>query len=356
MKAAVTTFLLMIVLAGAWWLFGQGGEQSAPGRPFGPPGGRAVAVEVEPVRRETVIDSIEAIGTARANESVVVTADVTDTVRRINFSDGEAVTKGTVLVELTNAEEEAQLAEARANLNDAWRQLKRLTDLDAQGIAATSDVDAARALVEGAQARLNSVLARLEDRLIRAPFEGVLGFRQVSPGTLVTPGTEITTLDDVSVIKLDFTVPETQLFAVQPQQTVRARSVGIADREFVGTLQTIGTRVDPVTRAVFVRATIPNDEKILKPGMLMNVSIVTREAEAFVISEAALIEGPNRVSVYVIDGEKRARKQDIVIASRRRGKVEVISGLEEGDMVVTRGTVKLSDGVLVSLPGDTPLG
>jgi len=338
-------------------MFGPAAERKGPpGRPMGPPGGRAVAVEVAPVQRETVIDSIEAIGTAGANESVVITADVTDTVRRVNFTDGQSVKAGTVLVELTIAEEEAQLAEARANLNDARRQLKRLTDLGEQGIAATSDVDAARALVEGSQARLNSVLARLEDRLIRAPFDGELGFRVVSPGTLVTPGTQITTLDDVSVIKLDFTIPETQLSALRPQQKVRARSAGIPDREFIGTVQTVGSRVDPVTRAVFVRATIPNEDKLLKPGMLLNVSIVTREAEAFVISEAALIEGPNRVSVYVIDGERRARKQDIVITSRRAGKVEVASGLEAGDLVVTRGIVKLVDGMLVSLPGDSPLG
>lgn len=356
MKAAVTTTVLIIAVAAAWWLFGPESDQAAPGRPYGPPGGRAVAVEVEAVQRETVIDSIEAIGTARANESVVITADVTDTVRRVNFKDGQSVSTGTVLVELTNVEEEAQLAEARANLNDARRQLRRLTDLGEQGIAAESDVDAARALVEGAQARLNSVLARLEDRLIRAPFDGVLGFREVSPGTLVTPGTEITTLDDVSVIKLDFTIPETQLAAVRAEQSVNARSAGIVDREFVGIVQTVGTRVDSVTRAVSVRATIPNEDALLKPGMLMNVSIVTREAEAFVISEAALIEGPNRVSVYVIDGERRARKQDIEVASRRRGKVEVTSGLEEGDFVVTRGIVKLSEGMLVSLPGDSPLG
>jgi membrane fusion protein (multidrug efflux system) len=200
------------------------------------------------------------------------------------------------------------------------------------------------------------VLARLEDRLVRAPFDGVLGFRQVSPGTLVTPGTQITTLDDVSVIKLDFTIPETQLAAVRAEQEVRASSAGIPDRVFVGTVRTVGSRVDPVTRAVAVRAIIPNADNLLKPGMLMNVNIVTREAEAFVISEAALIEGPSRVSVYVIDSESRARKQDIEVASRRRGKVEVISGLDEGDFVVTRGTVKLSDGVLVSLPADTPLG
>jgi membrane fusion protein (multidrug efflux system) len=136
-------------------------------------------------------DAVEAIGTAQANESLVLTAKVTDTVRRVNFEDGQYVEADTVLIELTNEEEEALLDEARANLEDAENQLRRLEDLSRQGLSAESELDVARSRTAASAARLETVLARLRDRLILAPFSGLLGFRDVSPGTLVTPATAL---------------------------------------------------------------------------------------------------------------------------------------------------------------------
>jgi len=227
-KKIIIILVAIGALIGAYSYFGQQ-EKPAGGRPrFGGP----VQVVAEPVVLQPLVKVIEALGTARANESVILTASLNETVRRVNFEDGDFVEAGTILVELSNEEEEAQLAEARANLNEARRQLARLEDLDKQGIAATSDVDGARSLAEAAEARLNSVIARLDDRLIRAPFGGVLGFREVSPGTLLMSGTAITTLDDVTQIKLDFTVPETNLNLMKPGSKIFARSASWGDREF----------------------------------------------------------------------------------------------------------------------------
>src|SRR5262245_6974290 len=229
MKNALLIVLAFALGGGVVWYVtkdrgGNGGAApsfpaAAGGRPAGgPPGGfggggrpqaQAPLVTVGKVRRDSIFDVVEALGTAQANESVTLTAKVTDTVRRVNFEDGDYVDAGTVLIELTNQEEEALLAEARANLDDAESQLRRLTDLSGRGLTSASELDVARSRAGATQARLNSIVARLRDRLIQAPFSGVLGFRQVSPGTLLSPNTPITSIDDISVIKLDFTVPET---------------------------------------------------------------------------------------------------------------------------------------------------
>jgi membrane fusion protein (multidrug efflux system) len=315
-------------------------------------GGRSVPlVGVTLVRRETVFDSVQAIGTAQANESLTVTAKVTDTVRAVDFEDGDYVEAGDVLVQLTNREEEALLAEARANLDDAEVQLARIENLAQQGLVPESELDTARSRAEATRARLDTELARLSDRLILAPFSGVLGFRQVSPGTLLQPNTPITTLDDISIIKLDFTVPETFFGAVAPGSRVFARSASYPDREFEGEVRTVGSRVDPVTRAIQVRAHIPNDDQALRPGMLLTVSIVMAERISLVVPEHAVYQIQDRHYVYVVGDDLVARERQIEAGERRFGSVEVVGGLEEGERVVTEGIVKLRDGAAVRLTG-----
>ncbi|MBD3646883.1 MAG: efflux RND transporter periplasmic adaptor subunit, partial [Pseudomonadales bacterium] len=159
-------------------------------------GSGATIVVTEPARIETIIDEVESIGTAQANESVSLTAKVTDTVSKVHFTDGMYVEEGDILLELTNSEETAMLSEAQTALDEATRQYNRVRNLINQNLASEQQLDEARARVETAEARLEAIVARLDDRLIRAPFNGVLGFRRVSPGTLVTQNTVVTTLDD----------------------------------------------------------------------------------------------------------------------------------------------------------------
>jgi membrane fusion protein (multidrug efflux system) len=268
----------------------------------------------------------------------------------VNFEDGDYVEAGSVLIELTNQEEEAALAEARANLEDVESQLRRLEDLSSRGLTAASELDVARSRAAANRARLNSVVARLSDRLILAPFSGLLGFRQVSPGTLLSPNTPITSIDDISVIKLDFTVPETFLGTMVPGARIVAKSVSFPGREFEGTVRTVGSRVDPVTRAITVRALVENADRALRPGMLLTVEVVTAERNALVVPESAVFQVQNRAYVYVADGDT-ARQQQIEVGSRRFGVVEVLGGLEEGDLVVVEGTVKLRDGAKMRYEG-----
>lgn len=316
-------------------------------------GGRGDPVTVEAVvaGNQVLADTIEALGTTFANESLTLTSKVTDTVGKVRFEDGQFVEAGTVLVELTNEEEQALLAEAQASLRDALNQRNRLKNLRASNVISASNLDEAEARVDGAQARLNTIVARLQDRLVRAPFSGLLGFRQVSEGTLITPGTAIATLDDVSTIKLDFTVPEAALATLERDQPIAARSAAYGDREFNGLVSSIGSRVDPVTRAVVVRALIENSDRALRPGMLMTVRLTTRERTALVVPEGSVIQVGSEAFVFKINDQDKATRQVVQTGVRRRGLVEILGGINAGERIITEGIIKVRDGVPVRWEG-----
>ncbi len=338
------------ILAAALAACGGGGA-AAPGR-GGP--GKPVEVAVAPVQRKAWTDVIEALGTAKANESLALTAKVTETVDRVNFTDGQHVEAGMVLVELSGRAEVANLEEARVTLREAEQQYARQKGLAEAGTIPRSQLDTLKATRDAAAARMQSIRARLGDRVITAPFDGVLGFRKVSAGTLVTPGTEITTLDDISVIKLDFTVPEVYLSSLAPGLAVSARSAAWPDKRFDGTITTIDSRVDPVTRAIIVRAALPNPEALLRPGMLLSVEVASAPRETLVLPEIAIGSIGAQQFVYRVEADGSARQVRIRLGGRRAGEVEVLEGLEEGQSVVTDGLVKMRDGIKVLAKAPQP--
>jgi membrane fusion protein (multidrug efflux system) len=333
---AVVVLLILAGAVGYVVLDPFGEESAAAARPGDPSARAATLVALAHAEEREIVESVEAIGTARANESVTITAKVTETVRGVRFEDGDYVEAGAVLVELTDAEETALLAEARAALDDAERQLARLDGLVAQGSAPVSQRDEADARAKGARARLRAVEARLGDRLIRAPFAGILGFRQVSPGTLVTPNMAITTIDDISRIKLVFEIPETYLSAIRPGLDIDATAAAWPDETFRGTVATVDSRVDPATRAITVRGHLDNPERLLRPGMLLTVDLVTSRDRVVVIPESALLQSRDERFVYTV-ADGRARRVDVEIGRRRPGIVEIVSGLEPGTPVITEG-------------------
>lgn len=310
-------------------------------------------VVVEPAAFRVIREEVEAIGTTFANESITLTAQVTDTISVIRFEDGQFVNGGDVLVELTNSEETALLAESEANRNDAATQFARLENLGKDGSVPLSEVDEASSRLAAEEARYESVLARLNDRLIRAPFSGLLGFRQVSTGTLLSPGTPITTLDDISIIKLDFSIPEVYLSLVEPGMELQATSSAFPDTPFNATVRTIGSRVDPVTRSAVVRAHIDNPERLLRPGMLLTVRLTTERREALMVPETAMLQRASRAYVYTVDNGTATMVQ-IENGVRYHGWVEVLSGLSAGTPVIAEGVIKIRDGSAVTT-GSQPI-
>lgn len=333
----------LLILLGAT-LAGCGGSSAPSGRGGGAPPAVVTTTTLAPVAWS---DAIEALGTAQAKESVTLTAKVTETVDSVNFEDGQFVRAGHVLVDLSGGAEAAQLREEQAAFQEAQQQLDRQAGLVEKGTIARSQLDTQVAARDAAKARMDTIRARLKDRVITAPFDGVLGFRRVSQGTLVSPGTVIATLDDIRTIKLDFPVPESFLANVATGQTIVAQSAAWPGVDFEGTVRAVDSRVDPVTRAVTVRAEIANPEARLRPGMLLAVRLLKPAREALVLPELALVQVGTRAYVFKVGADDKVAQVEVEVGARRRGEVEIVGGLAPGDRVVVEGTVKLRDGATV---------
>jgi len=298
-------------------------------------------------------DSLEALGTAQANESIAITAKVSDVVTRLAFDSGERVRAGQLLVDMNSSAQRADVAAAAATLRDAEQQLRRGSELARQQLIAQGQLDTLRANRDAAAAALASRRAAVADRTLIAPFAGVLGLRRVSVGALVAPGAIITTLDDDSRIKLDFTVPESALSSLARGQEIGARSDAWPGVAFEGTVADIDSRVDPDTRAVTVRALLPNPDGRLRAGMLLRVAVRLPQRQALVLPEIAVQQEGSQASVFRVGAGDTVALVPVTLGSRDAGKVEVASGLKAGDRIVVEGIVKLHDGssIVEAKPG-----
>lgn len=319
-------------------------------------------VIVQEVKRDRFVDRVEALGTLRANESVELTATVSETVTSIRFEDGQRVTAGDILAEMTSQEEHAQLEEARSTVSEARKQYNRVRPLAQRGAASQSLLDQRRREYETAQARLLAIESRLQDRLIIAPFDGVVGLRKISVGAFIEPGDVITTLDDDRVMKLDFALPAVHLANLQPGLQIEARTPAFPGRRFAGTVASVDSRIDAATRAIAARAILPNPQRLLKPGLLMTISLQKNPREVLVVPEEALVPTGGENDVFVVDPTADApvaERRRVVIGARRVGEVEIRAGLTAGEFVVIHGTLRVRPGQPVAVTaiagGDVPL-
>jgi membrane fusion protein, multidrug efflux system len=327
----------------------QGGKNGTKGGSSGTAMNQAaVGVVVAPVRRERLSLEIEALGTAHANESVDVTAKVSNLVTVVRFDEGQQVRRGDLLVELDGAQARAELAIAEAAVTESRSQYKRSRELYTTKALSEAQLDQIEAALKANEARVLVAQAKLGDTMIRAPFAGRVGLRRVSVGSLVNPGAVITTLDDTSTIKLDFTVPETYFPALAPGLAITAGSVAYPGRPFEGKVSSVDSRVDPSTRSVTVRALVPNPQGLLKPGMFLTVRVSRGSTDALLVPEQALVPEQGDVFVFVVKGDS-VEKRLIRTGQRRVGDVQVVQGLAAGEQVVSEGTQKLRDGARVKI-------
>lgn len=316
-----------------------GGNRSAP------------LVKVEAVTQQQFVDRIDAIGTALANEQVTLAAPVTERLTRVNFTDGGFVRAGQVIATLAQGQETAQLADAGARAREAEQQLGRLQQLKQRGFATNSAVDAQTALASSARAQAAEARASIGDRVIRAPFSGWVSLRNISQGAVVTSGTTIATVSDISEVKLDFAVPETLLSSIKQGQSISAVAAAWPDRTFAGQVRSIDPVINPATRAVTVRAVLANPDLSLKPGMLMTVAVESAARTAPSIPELALVGDGDRSFVYVLGADNKVKRTSVRAGARQNGRVEIVEGVRPGMRVVTEGVVKLADGMAVRLAG-----
>lgn len=338
----ITIILLIAAVAVVYFLGIADPNAGKEERPQNP-----VPVRVQTVQMSEYRDVIEALGTAQANESIVVTAQAQDIVMAVYFDDGDVVKAGDVLVELDSREETARVRELKFRLAEANRQYQRLVDLRRQNAASQQQLESQDVTVKEIIASLEVAETQLAQKRIVAPFDGRLGIRHVSVGSLVSPGQQITTLDDVNPIKLDFNVPELFFASLKVGQEVVARSGAYPGEEFRGEIRSIDSRVDPLTRSILVRAILPNKENKLRPGMLLRVNLLRSVDEAIILPEKAIVPINDQMFVYVIDDQLIAHQKPVTIGRRKPGIVEIIDGIKPGDKVVTEGMIRLRNGVSV---------
>ncbi len=321
----------------------QGDEGQERDRP--PP-----LVKVEPANAMRFVEKIDAVGTANANEQVTLSAPVTERIVRLGFDDGAFVRRGQMVAVLAQGQQNAQLSEAQARAREASQQLARIETLRQRGFATKSSLDQQQALASQARAQAAGAQAAIGDRVVTAPFSGWVSLRNISAGAVVQAGSEIATISDLSSIKLDFSVPETMLSAIRPGLAIEALSAAYSDQPFRGQIATVDPVVDPNTRAVKVRARLPNPDRRLKPGMLLRVAIETAPRTSLSVPELSVVgEGDSRF-VYVVD-KGQAKRMPVQTGIRSAGRVEIVGGLQPGQQVVTEGVVKLADGMKVRLAG-----
>jgi membrane fusion protein (multidrug efflux system) len=288
--------------------------------------------------------AVEALGNARANEAVEIRPEITARLTAIMLKEGELVEAGTVLAELENVEPLADLAAARATLVETESQYQRLKQLFKTQAVSESQLQQLEARREADRAALAAAQARVEDTVIKAPFAGRLGLRRVSAGSIVSPSTVITTLDDTSSIKLDFDIPEIYLSRIGEGLFLQARSAAWPGVEFVGTVASVDSRVDPVSRTVTVRALIRNEEGRLRSGMFLTVTLLKENTVALMVPEQALVPDRSTQSVLVVGADGMVEQRQVKTGRRRPGEVEILAGLEEGEIVVSEGTQKARPG------------
>ena len=326
-------------------------EDGAQGGRFGgerPPTG----VVTEVLVAQPIIDEIEALGTARANESVEIRPRLSSIVTRIHFEEGQPVNAGDLLVELENSEMRANLAVAEAALSESRSIYERSRSLINTQAISESNLETLRAAMQVDEATVEAAKARIENTYIRAPFDGTIGLRRVSPGGFVDSNTVITTLDDTKTIKLDFTIPEIFLAVVSENMDIIARSLVYQERAFAGKIDSIDTRLDPVSRSVQVRAVLPNTDDLLKPGMFLTVDLQRDRGSMVVAPEEAIVPEGDTQYLYIVENGM-ARKQRVELGQRVPGAVIIRSGAEAGDVVVTEGTQKVRDGAAVAPIGES---
>ena len=355
----IASAVVLAAVAGGWyaWTSIGGGKPAATqgqARGGGPGGFRgAMDVVVAVAKRDTIVDIVEAVGNARANEAVMVTAKQSGIVSNVHFNEGQAVKQGDVLVEFEAREKKADLETAKAQYDEVKATLERAKKLRDSGAVTQARLDDLEAQTRAALARVQSAEARRTDLTVTAPFTGRVGMRQVSPGALVAPGAVITTLDDLSLIKVDFAVPQNVLGELKLGLPVHATTTALKGRVFEGKITALDTRIDPVTRSVRVVAQFDNKDEALRPGLFLNVALeIGTRTDAVVVPEEAVVSlGTTQYLFKVVDG--RAVRSEVTLGSRKPGMVEVLTGIAVGDKVVTEGLQKIRDGQQVR-PQDAP--
>lgn len=308
-------------------------------------------------RMEPWETTISAVGSLDAVQGVTVSAEQAGKVAAIHFTPGAFVQKGTLLVQLDIAAEQAQLRSLESSKALAQSNLRRMAELVEKGLIARADYDSAEAAFQQAEAQSDNLRAVLGKKSIRAPFSGRLGIRLINLGQILREGDPVVSLQVLDPIFVNFLLPQQELSRIQTGQTVRLAGDAVKTRELSGRITAINPEIEASTRNVRVQATVANSNEELRPGMFVNVAVLLPEkAELLIIPATAVLYAPYGDSVFVVEeskdkasspGSLTLRQQFVRLGEKRGDFVAVRSGLKEGETMASTGVFKLRNGQAV---------
>ena len=317
----------------------------------GKQGGFPVAVEVVKVAATDFLDEVSAVGTLKSNESVVLRPETAGRIGLIGFKDGAIVGKGTLLVTLDAAVQEAELLQAKANLGLAETNFKRNQELVAKKFLSQQALDTSVANLNVQQATVQLAEAKAAKTRVKAPFGGMVGLRNVSVGDYVKEGQDLINIEDISTLRVDFKLPENYLGRLSKGQTVELTSDALPGQTFKALLDAVDPMVDQNGRSISARARMDNASAKLRPGMFVRVRLLLgQRKDVLMLPEQAIVPGAQPAIFKIV--EAKAQRVPIKLGVRRAAQVEVVDGLQVGDVVVTAGQLKLRDGAAVRTIGE----
>lgn len=354
MLAMIVVFIAFVAAIG-FYKYRQISAAIAQGQAFVMPPTAITTVKAAAITWQPVLS---AVGSIKAVHDVDVSTDLAGLVTEIAFESGKPVKKGDVLVRLDTQQEEAQLKSAIAAADLARVNLTRQRELLSKRATSQSELDTAIANADQAAAEVERVRVVISHKTIRAPFDGVLGIRKVNVGQYLDVGKPIATLQSIDPIYVEFSVPQQEIPQVGVGRKIRITAAGIAGKTFEGEVTAINSKVDEATRNIAVEATLPNKEGLLRGGMFVNVEVLLAEQEGvIVIPSSSVVYAPYGDSVFVVketpaEGEGKpaglqAVQQFVTLGPSRGDQVAVLTGLKEGDVVVSSGGFKLTSGASV---------
>lgn len=355
MKRLAYLLLIIGLAGGGYYGYRHFKPASAPVQTAAPQAARGgVPVEVTRIERATVNEEVEALGTLAADESVVIAPEIAGRVTALGFKEGQRVERGQLLVRLDTAILDAELKQLQADLTLARDTFQRNQSLVQRGAGTQVALEQATAQLASSEARIQLAQAKLAQSAIMAPFNGVVGLRSVSVGDYVPVGKQLITLTNIDPIKVDFRVPEIFLAQVKVGQTIGLKVDAVPGADFRGNIFAVDPVVDVNGRAIRLRATVPNADLVLKPGLFARVTIVVdRRENAMLIPESAVVpDGVGKI-VYIVENGK-AKRVPVELGKRLPGKVEIVKGLTPQMQVVSSGQMRLREGATVSIKNAQP--
>ncbi len=364
---AIYSVVAVLGIAGlsgaAWWYQNKANSpaRTASAGPSQSAAGARTTVEAAKVTVVKLVDDAQAVGSLRSRRSVVLRPEVSGRITQLNFTDGQRVRKGQVLVQFDDQLPLAQVQQSQAELSIAQANQKRNQELVAQNFVSQRSLDESAANLQVAQARLSLARATAARLKIVAPFDGIAGIRQVNPGDYLKDGADIVNIEDIDAVFVDFRLPERFQNKLQRGQTALVDMDALPGRQYTAVVQAIDPLIDANGRSVAVRACIDNRQLNLRPGMFARVNAVFGERDnARVIPEEALLpQGDKQFVIKLVPGPEAqtwiARRVAVQVGIRRPGQAEITSGLEPGDTVVTAGQQRIQrDGMTVRVVDLTP--